>query len=105
MRKYMHFNTILVRILTLGFFTSRYKNKMHLILTKLSATSVIAQAVNRWLPTAAARVQNPGLVMWDLSWTKWRWGRFSPSTSVSPANLHSTNFSTITLTYLPGLVQ
>jgi hypothetical protein len=29
---------------------------------------------------------------------KWRWGRFSPSTSVSPANLHSTNFSTIIFT-------
>jgi hypothetical protein len=36
---------------------------------------------------------------------KWGWGRFSPSTSVYPANLHSTNFSTITLTYHPGLVQ
>jgi hypothetical protein len=55
----------------------------------------IAQAVSRWLPTAAARVQT----------TKWRWGRFSPSTSVSPANLHSRNFSTITVTYHPGLVQ
>jgi hypothetical protein len=43
--------------------------------------------------------------MWDLWWTKWRWGRFSPSTSVSPANLHFTNFSTITITYQPGLVQ
>jgi hypothetical protein len=43
--------------------------------------------------------------MWDLWWTKWRWGRFSPSTSVSPANLYSTNFSTITITYHPGLVQ
>jgi hypothetical protein len=43
--------------------------------------------------------------MWDLWWTKWRWGRFSLTTSVSPANLHSTNFSTITLTYHPGLVQ
>jgi hypothetical protein len=30
---------------------------------------------------------------------------FSPSTSVSPANLHSTNFSTITITYHLGLVQ
>jgi hypothetical protein len=30
---------------------------------------------------------------------------FSPTTSVSPANLHSTNSSTITLTYNPGLVQ
>jgi hypothetical protein len=28
-----------------------------------------------------------------LWWTKWRWGRFSPSTSVSPANFHSTNCS------------
>jgi hypothetical protein len=33
------------------------------------------------------------------------WGRFSPSTSVFPDNLHSTNFSTITITYHPGLVQ
>jgi hypothetical protein len=31
--------------------------------------------------------------------------QFPPSTSVSPANLHSTNFSTITITYHPGLVQ
>jgi hypothetical protein len=31
--------------------------------------------------------------------------QFSPSTSVFPANLHSTNFSTITITYHPGLVQ
>jgi heme/copper-type cytochrome/quinol oxidase subunit 2 len=46
-----------------------------------------------------------GLVKLDLWWTKWRWGRFSPSTSVSPANLHSTNCSTITLTYHLGLVQ
>jgi hypothetical protein len=30
---------------------------------------------------------------------------FSPSTSVSPANLHSANYSTITITYHPGLVQ
>jgi hypothetical protein len=39
--------------------------------------------------------------MWDLWWTKWRLGRFSPSTSVFPANLHSTNFSIITITYHP----
>jgi hypothetical protein len=37
--------------------------------------------------------------MWDLWWTKWRWGMFSPSIWVSPANLHSTNFSTNTITY------
>jgi hypothetical protein len=43
--------------------------------------------------------------MWDLWWTKWRWGRFSPILSVSPVNLYSANFSTITITYHPGLVQ
>jgi hypothetical protein len=45
--------------------------------------------------------------MWDLWWTKWLWGKFSPSMStlVFPANLHSTNISTITITYHPGLVQ
>jgi hypothetical protein len=43
--------------------------------------------------------------MWDMCWTKWRWDRFSPSNSVSPANLHSTNFSTIAITYHPELVQ
>jgi hypothetical protein len=30
--------------------------------------------------------------------TKWRWGRFSPSTSVSPAKLYSTKFSIIIIT-------
>jgi hypothetical protein len=35
----------------------------------------------------------------DLWWTKWRRGRFSPSTLVSPAKIiHSTNFSIITIT-------
>jgi hypothetical protein len=36
--------------------------------------------------------------MWGLWWTKRHWGRFSPSTSVSPANHHSTNFSIIIIT-------
>jgi hypothetical protein len=40
-----------------------------------------------------------------LTWSKWRWGTFSPSTSVSPASLHSTNCSTITLIYRLGLVH
>jgi hypothetical protein len=35
--------------------------------------------------------------MCDLWWAKWHWGRFSASTSVSPANLYSTNCSTITI--------
>jgi hypothetical protein len=42
--------------------------------------------------------RNPGLVKWDLWWTKWRWGRFFPSTSVTLANLHSTKFSIIIIT-------
>jgi hypothetical protein len=29
---------------------------------------------------------------------KWHWGRFSPSTSVSPANLHSVKFFSLTIT-------
>jgi hypothetical protein len=33
------------------------------------------------------------------------WGRFSPSTSVSPANLHSTNCSTVILIDHLGFVQ
>jgi hypothetical protein len=33
--------------------------------------------------------------MWGLWWTKRHWGRFSPRTSVSLANHHSTNFSII----------
>jgi hypothetical protein len=53
----------------------------------------VGQAVRRWLPTAAARVLVQE-AMWGLWWTKRHWGRFSPSTSVSPAD-HSTNFSII----------
>jgi hypothetical protein len=45
---------------------------------------------------------NPGLVMWDLWWNKVALGQVSPSTSVSPANLHSTNFTTITTTITRG---
>jgi hypothetical protein len=58
----------------------------------------IVQAVSRWLQNAAARGSRPDLVKWDLWWAKWRWGRFSPSTSVSPANLHSNKFSIIIIT-------
>jgi hypothetical protein len=65
----------------------------------------IAQAVSRWLPIVAARGSSAGLVMWDLWWTKWRRGRFSTSTSVSPANLYSTNCSRILLIYHLGFGQ
>jgi hypothetical protein len=48
--------------------------------------------------------------VWDLWWKKWHWGKFSPSTSVSPANYHSADCSTIIIIIIiiishPGLVQ
>jgi hypothetical protein len=48
---------------------------------------------------------SPGLVVWDMWWTKWRWGKISPSTSVSPVNLYSTSYFTITIIYHLELVQ
>jgi hypothetical protein len=59
----------------------------------------IAQAVSSRLSTTAARVRA------QVSWTKWYWGSFSPSTSVYPVNLLSTNCSTITIIHHLGLVQ
>jgi hypothetical protein len=47
----------------------------------------------------------PVQVMWDLWWTNWRSGNFSPTTSVSPADSHSTDCSTLIIIYHPGLVQ
>jgi hypothetical protein len=44
-------------------------------------------------------------LMHEKAELKWRRGSFSPSTSVSPANLHSTNCSTIILFYHLGFVQ
>jgi hypothetical protein len=52
--------------------------------------------------------------MWDLWWTTRHWGRFSPSTSFSPANSHSTDSSALIISIIliiiiiicqPGLVQ
>jgi hypothetical protein len=44
--------------------------------------------------------------MWDFVVDKVAPGQvFFPSTSVSYANLHSNNFSTVTITCHPGLVQ
>jgi hypothetical protein len=42
--------------------------------------------------------------MWDLWWAEWHSGRFSPSTSVVPANHHTTDCSTH-FNYYPGLEQ
>jgi hypothetical protein len=49
---------------------------------------VIAHAVSRMLPTAEAWVRSK--VRSICLWTKGKFGRFSPSTSVSPPNSHST---------------
>jgi hypothetical protein len=65
----------------------------------------LTQVVSYRLPTAAARVRAQFQVTWDLWWTKWHWGRFSSSTSVSPSNSHSTDCSTFIIIYHPGLVQ
>jgi hypothetical protein len=40
-----------------------------------------------------------GQVMWNLWRTKYQWGRFPPGTSVSPANSHSTDYSTLIISY------
>jgi hypothetical protein len=58
---------------------------------------VIPQAVSRWLPTAEARVRaRSGHVGFVVD--KVHWGRFSPSTSVSPASHYSTKFSILIIT-------
>jgi hypothetical protein len=48
----------------------------------------IAQAVSRWLPTAAVRGSKPNLVMWDLWWDKVALGqrvlRFPLQSSFAP---------------------
>jgi hypothetical protein len=76
----------------------------HSIFFKVFVRRAIAHAVSLWLPTsAAARVWAQVRSCWICG--KWRWGRFSPSTSVSPANLHSTNCSTTTIIYHLGLIQ
>jgi hypothetical protein len=73
---------------------------------KAGKGSAIASAVSRWLLTAAVLGSKPDLVMWVLWWDKVALGRFSPSTSVSPAIVvRSTNYSKITLMYHPGNVQ
>jgi hypothetical protein len=62
----------------------------------------IANAVSHWFPPAEARarVRSYG-ILW---WIKWHWGRFFLSTSVSAANSHYTDCSTLII-YHTGLVQ
>jgi hypothetical protein len=64
----------------------------------------MAQAVSQWLtqrrPDFELRSGHVGFVV-----DKVALGRFSPSTSVSPSYLHSTNCSAIAIIYHLGLVQ
>jgi hypothetical protein len=69
---------------------------------QLRVGRAIAHAVGRRLPTAAARVRAQ---VRSCGICGGQSGRFSPSTSVSPANSHSTDCSTIIIIYHPGLVQ
>jgi hypothetical protein len=82
--------------------------------TKLYETECVWTMVKGWPCYSsgslllASHCGGPGLnlcqVMKDLWWTRWHWGRFSLSTLVSPANLHSTDCSTFII-YHSGLVQ
>jgi hypothetical protein len=83
-------------------------NSVRLRSSYLYLTSCKGRAISGgWSPASHRGVtgSSPGHVIWDLWWTKWRWGRFSPSTSVSPANLHSNHCSRITIIYHLGVVQ
>jgi hypothetical protein len=71
------------------------KKKLFLALSlKVVSGRAIAQAISRRLP----RSGHVGFMVDKLAL-----GMFTPSTSVSPANFHSTNCSI--LIYHPGLVQ
>jgi hypothetical protein len=61
-----------------------------------NSSRAVAQAVSRWLPTTAVRFASGHHVGFVVDKAA-HWGRFSPSTSVSPAN-HSTNFFLIIIT-------
>jgi hypothetical protein len=75
-----------------------------LSITILACCRDIAQAVSRRLRTAAARVLAQIKSCGICGGQSGTWARFYPSTSVSLANSHSTNCSTL-LIYHPGLVQ
>jgi hypothetical protein len=76
-----------------------YQNIIEMnLLTKLYSRPRHSSSGSSLASQRGGPASNPGLVKWDLWWTKWRWDRFSPSISVSPANLHSTIFPIIIIT-------
>jgi hypothetical protein len=66
---------------------------LFIVFLSSSRGRAISQTVSSQFPTAAARVGSK--FMWDLWWKKWHYGWFPPNTSVSPANSHSTDCSTL----------
>jgi hypothetical protein len=64
-----------------------------------------AQAVSRGASHRGGPGSIPRQVMWDLRWTKWHWGGFPPSVSVSSTNSHSTKCSTFILPLKPYRVS
>jgi hypothetical protein len=78
-----------------------FRSRSHLNRFQLGTASLRAGRANL---LKASLGSSPGQFMWDLLCTKWNWSRFSPNTSVSPANSHSTDCSTFIM-FHPGLVQ
>jgi hypothetical protein len=62
----------------------------------------IAQAVSCQLPIGRPGFKPGSGHVGFCDGQKWRWGRFSPRTSISPANLYSICFSTIIFTITRG---
>jgi hypothetical protein len=72
---------------------------------KGSLGRVIAQAVSRWLPTAAALGLSPWSGHVEFVVDKVALGQVFSEYFGFPANLHSNNFSTIILIYHLGFIQ
>jgi hypothetical protein len=70
-----------------------WRSLQHFMRSCKDSIAALAQAVTSRFPIAGSRFR-PSQVMWDLWWAKWHWGRFSPSTSVSTGNPHTTKCST-----------
>jgi hypothetical protein len=69
--------------------------------TSTEKTVQLTQAVSHQLPTTVVRIRARVNSLCDLLWTKWHWGRFSPSMSVAPAN-RSTDCPTLIIIHHPG---
>jgi hypothetical protein len=82
-----------------------YNGVRHLEGTHLSTINRLCHSSAGYSPAShcGCPCSNPGHLMCDMWWTKWHWGRFPPSTSVYPANSHSTDCSTLIIIYLSSV--